>query len=256
MRFLSNLLLGLVAAVLVLALAVFALQNIGAVPVQFLGYRATGNVWWVVLAAAALGFVVAMLLMAPGRVAASWRIQGLWRQLQRQDQELATVRQQGADAEAEHNQLQQQYQQLQTQHNQLASEHQDMAAERERLLMERNQLRQQPVMAQPDPAPAIIPGMAAAPFVEMPSPPEAVQSDVPREDEVVTQRPYRTPSDEEIAHDVAPVSEQPSLADRVRNFFGQPSEPAAPAESPDADGDTTLPDSAFPRENGPVSPMP
>ncbi|HEV8189898.1 MAG TPA: LapA family protein, partial [Ktedonobacterales bacterium] len=122
MRTLSSLLLGLVAIVLVVALVIFALQNTGPVPLHFLGYGATGSIWWIALGAAALGFVVAYLLMLPGRVAASWRSQGLSRQMQRQDQELATARQQQAEVDAERTRLQQQYEQLQAQHDRLADE--------------------------------------------------------------------------------------------------------------------------------------
>jgi uncharacterized integral membrane protein len=274
MRFLSSLFLGLVAAILVLALAVFALQNLDGVPVHFLGYTGSGNVWWLVLAAAVLGFAVAFLLMLPGRVAASWRIQGLSRQMQRQDEELASVRQQQTDVETERSQFQQQYQQLQAQRDQLANERQNLiaerdrlAAERDRLLSERNQPSQpaqqrvdEPVMTQPQPAPAIVPGMAAAPYVDTQAQPSYApeRADVPREDRedvVLPSRPDPERIREAAENADTADGEQPSLVDRVRDFFRAPSEEAAPPpDQPSTDEDTTLPDNASPREDRPVGP--
>lgn len=284
MRFLSSLFLGLVAAILVLALAVFALQNLDGVPVHFLGYTGSGNVWWLVLAAAVLGFVVAFLLMLPGRVAASWRIQGLSRQMQRQDEELASVRQQQTDVETERGQFQQQYQQLQAQRDQLANERQSLiaerdrlAAERDRLLSERNQPSQpiqqgvdEPVMTQPQPAPAIVPGMAAAPYVEpyvdtqAPASYAPERPDVPRqdgEDVVLPSRPNPERIREATENADTAGGEQPSLVDRVRDFFRGPSgdaDPDQPSTDEDTtasraptDEDTTLPDSTFQREDRP-----
>jgi uncharacterized integral membrane protein len=247
--------------VLVVALAIFALQNTGTVPLQFLGYGATGNVWWIVLGAAVLGFVVAVLLMLPGRVAASWRIQGLSRQMQRQDQEIDAAHQQQMDMDAERTQFQQQYQQMQAQRDQLANNRQSLvaernqlAAERDRLLSERNQPSQQPierpVVAQ-QPAAAMIPGTSAAPFVETPPAPTPERSDVPREDVVMDQRPDPERIRETTEHDGTTQDEQPSLANRVRDFFHGPSEPSTPDTPPD---ETAQPDNAFTREDRPVGP--
>lgn len=272
MRFLTSLFLGLVAAALAIALAVFALQNLSAVQLQFLGYSGTGNVWWVALAAAALGFVVAILLTAPGRVAASWRIQGLSRQMQHQDQEYATLRQQQTDIDTERAKFQREYQQMQAQRDQLANDRHGLIVERDQLVAERNRLLnggaqfsqpvqqpaaqpvEQPAMAEPQPAVAIIPGMAAAPFVEMPPTPSTTErTDAPREDIVYSQKPNSDGVREPREQTDAASDEQPSLADRVRDLFRGSSRPSAPDNDNE---DTTLPDSAFPREDRPVSPMP
>ncbi|HEV8190148.1 MAG TPA: hypothetical protein VGP82_01485, partial [Ktedonobacterales bacterium] len=100
-------------------------------------------------------------------------------------------------------------------------------------------------------AAATIPGMSAAPYVTTPSSAAPERPEVPREDVVMDQRP----DPERIREATQPADttqdEEPSLVNRVRDFFRGPSEQAAPDEPPD---DTAQPDSAFPREDRPVGP--
>jgi uncharacterized integral membrane protein len=261
MRALSSLILGIVAIVLVVGLAILAVQNTGAVPLQFLGFGTSGHVWWIVLGAAIVGFLVAALFLLPGRVAAGWRSQGLSRQMERMDQELATVRQEHARVDAEHNQLQQQYQQLQVRHDQLAdergslvAERDKLAAEHDRLMGERDQMRQQPPMTRSDQPAAAAPDMAPPPATDTPYPAypaPPVRSDVPREDVAVGPPPNRERIEGTTEHADTGDGEQPSLGDRVRDFF-RPSQQAAPdQDQPPAD--TTVPDGTVPPEDRPVN---
>jgi uncharacterized integral membrane protein len=109
----------IIAAAIVAVLAIFAVQNIFGVPVHFLGYAFTGNIWWITVGAAVLGFLLAFILLVPGRIAASWRGRTLRREHEQMQQQLA-----GHHAE---------YEQLEREHMRLRSEYQQLATERDRL---------------------------------------------------------------------------------------------------------------------------
>ena len=72
--FIAGLILGL-------AIAIFALQNPGAVEVRFLRWQAQGPLALVVLLSAVGGLLVALLFGIPQLVAARWRIRSLERRL-------------------------------------------------------------------------------------------------------------------------------------------------------------------------------
>src|SRR5690242_17152522 len=69
MRVFISLIVGIIALVLSVALVIFAMQNIEAASLHFLPYSFTGNIAAVIVGSAILGFVVAILLMTPGRIA-------------------------------------------------------------------------------------------------------------------------------------------------------------------------------------------
>lgn len=93
---------GLLSALIpVLALAIFVVENIRAERYNVLGMTFTGNVWWVVTGAALLGFLVAALLLVPGRIAAGWRGRRLSRQAGQHERDLTTARAQDARHQAE-----------------------------------------------------------------------------------------------------------------------------------------------------------
>jgi len=70
----------ILALVVVVALAVFVVENLFQVRAQFLGLAFTASLWWIVAGAALLGALCSFLLLAPGRVAASWRNRTLVRE--------------------------------------------------------------------------------------------------------------------------------------------------------------------------------
>ena len=70
----------ILALVVVVALTVFVVENLFQVRAQFLGLAFTASLWWIVAGAALLGALCSFLLLAPGRVAASWRNRTLVRE--------------------------------------------------------------------------------------------------------------------------------------------------------------------------------
>lgn len=68
------------ALVVVIALAIFVVENLFQVRAQFLGLAFTASLWWIVVGAALLGALCSFLLLAPGRVAAGWRNRSLVRE--------------------------------------------------------------------------------------------------------------------------------------------------------------------------------
>jgi cell shape-determining protein MreC len=70
----------ILALVVVVALAVFVVENLFQVRAQFLGLAFTASLWWIVVGAALLGAFCSFLLLAPGRVAAGWRNRSLVRE--------------------------------------------------------------------------------------------------------------------------------------------------------------------------------
>jgi hypothetical protein len=93
------------AVVLFIVLAIFVVENIRTERYAFLGNTITGNVWWIVTAAALLGFVAAAALLVPGRVAVGWRSRRMGREAGRREQDLTTVRAQNAQHVAELSQV-------------------------------------------------------------------------------------------------------------------------------------------------------
>ncbi|MGZ3582670.1 MAG: lipopolysaccharide assembly protein LapA domain-containing protein [Ktedonobacterales bacterium] len=63
----------LVAVVILVILALFAFTNQLPLQVQFLRWTFDANLWWVVVGSVLLGALCALLLLAPGRLAAAWR---------------------------------------------------------------------------------------------------------------------------------------------------------------------------------------
>lgn len=102
----------LLAAIIIAALAIFAAQNIRLTPLHYLGMSFTGNVWWICVGSAVLGFILAFLLLAPGRVASGWRGRSLGRERTRLSDELAVVRAREAQLRADHEQLRARHSQL------------------------------------------------------------------------------------------------------------------------------------------------
>lgn len=120
MRGLKTFIVGVLSAAIIVALAIFAVQNLQGITAHFIGATFTPSVWWVSIGSAALGFILALLLLAPGRIATGWRARALDRDRLRRDQELSVLRQE---------------------HDSLRTQHAHLQAEREGLQTERDQLR-------------------------------------------------------------------------------------------------------------------
>lgn len=103
-----------------IVLAIFAVGNVGTISVTFARMRFPLPVWWIEIGSALIGFVMALLLMLPGRVATGWRARGLLREHERKDITIAQFREE---------------------RDRLQAENARLMAERDGLLTEREQLR-------------------------------------------------------------------------------------------------------------------
>jgi uncharacterized integral membrane protein len=133
MRAFGRFILWLLALLIVVALVVFAIQNVAPVSAHFLGYAFTGDLWMIVAACAVLGFVLALLLMTPGRLSAGWRARSVSRSHAQTERELAAVQARHAQLQMEHDRLAASHAGLQAERDQLAAQReQDLQAQRER----------------------------------------------------------------------------------------------------------------------------
>jgi len=227
--------------VLAATLAIFAVQNIETVPLKFLPYTFTGNVWWIAVGAAILGFLMALLLALPGRMAEIWHDRSTTYHVEQMNEELAAANRRKAGADAARRESQQQSQQLQTQLRQLIIEREDLIADRDRLRAERNTFRHQLAMTQQgmDTAPVT----AATPATNTPS--EASPVDADERDEDVATEPLAYPERDDVAPDDSDTevfaAERPAPKGRRRGFRRRatPSEDAT--EAGEAQGQASFP---------------
>lgn len=101
MRAITSFLVGIIAALVALSLAVIVVQNSSSVDVIFLGRTYQAATGWLLLIFAGVGFVVAFLLLIPGRLASAWRSWGLSKQTHRLQDKLVDVQTQYALLEGE-----------------------------------------------------------------------------------------------------------------------------------------------------------
>ena len=104
MRGVRNIVFTILEIIIVLLLAIFAVENIRTERYNFIGNTFPGNVWWTVAGSALLGFLLAALMLGPGWVAAGWRSRRLNQQSAQTGQELAALRAEHARLQAEHDQ--------------------------------------------------------------------------------------------------------------------------------------------------------
>lgn len=106
MRALGRALWVLLLALIIVVLAIFAVDNLRTVTVNFAGQAFTAGLWWVILGCAALGFLLGLLLLEPGRVISGWRARAMQRERDRTQVELGTLRERHAALQAERDTLQ------------------------------------------------------------------------------------------------------------------------------------------------------
>lgn len=236
MRFLSSLLGGVIVAIAAVLLTLFALENPQTVSLNFLGTRFSGNVWWLILGAAAVGVLLALLLIVPGRMMTGHRANSLSRANAEHERNLAELRDTHAQLQAERDRIagehdslgdefrrvreelvatrserdhaRQDRDQLATERNQFATERDQLQDEHERMTAERDQLR-----ARLDAMP--VPALAGA----------ATTVEAAREDQVVAHEVPEGPataearSEEDLVVAREPVATRPanpSLGERIR----------------------------------------
>ena len=132
LRFLGTIIL----VVAVVVLVIFAIQNTQAVQASFAGQTFSAGLWWLVIGAAILGFLVAAMLVMPGRISAGWRGRAARRTTVQREQELEALR---------------------NEHDQVRAEHERLAAEHRQVVAERDRLRSGDGTAQPVGASTVAP---------------------------------------------------------------------------------------------------
>jgi uncharacterized integral membrane protein len=142
MRLLSSILGDVIVAIAAVLLTLFALENSQLVSLNFLGARFAGNIWWLILGAAAIGFVLALLLALPGRVATGRRAYSLSRLNAKHQQNLAELRDAHAQLQAERERTGAEHDRLTADHNRLNEEFQRQREELVATRSERDQARQ------------------------------------------------------------------------------------------------------------------
>lgn len=112
MRAIGCFLLGIVAAVLVVAFGLFALENGQMTQFSFLGNTMRVNLWLLVGVPAVLGFLLALLAVTPARAAGDRHGSALRGQFRSLERDLTDQQRQNAELRTENNRWQARYQQL------------------------------------------------------------------------------------------------------------------------------------------------
>lgn len=120
MRTLGRIFWAILGAVIVVVMAVFAAENLAPVRARFVGSTFSASLWWIVVGSAVLGLVLGMLLVGPGRIAASWRARNAGRERERAQTELVALRERHSALQAERDTLQAERDHLRTRVTQLS----------------------------------------------------------------------------------------------------------------------------------------
>jgi uncharacterized integral membrane protein len=101
MRAITGFLVGIIAALVALSLGVIVIQNSVTTDVTFLGQSYQAPTGWLLLIFTVVGFVVAFLLLIPGRLGSAWRSWALSKQTHKLQDKLVDVQTQYALLEGE-----------------------------------------------------------------------------------------------------------------------------------------------------------
>lgn len=203
---------GMLALALVICGVIFVVENAATRSYSFLGATISLPLWAVVGLAALAGFLVALLVVTPARVAAEARYSQLRALARRQERDLA-------DTRAANERLQSQLTTLQAEHT-VATRERDAYRDRLdslRAAPERTEATMRTDRAEPAPAEPVPAAVQAAP----------TSGDVVvgrRETEMAAPGQAETAREAEREGTEAPVA-QGGLGDRLRTLFGRPSTP-------------------------------
>jgi hypothetical protein len=112
MRTLISFLIGIVVAAVVVGLGVLVAQNGQGEQFTVLGTSFQGDKGWLAVGAVALGFVLAFLVLIPGRLASAWRGWWLGRHGQVLEDRLRALREQHAELQGSHRRLLEEHQRV------------------------------------------------------------------------------------------------------------------------------------------------
>jgi hypothetical protein len=117
-------------AVLVAALLA---QNAHGEHLAYFGVNVAVNMAWILLGAATFGFVLALLLLIPGRIAVGFHAWGLDREAAQLEQQVALLRDQREELLDRHEALMEGQERTLRRYHQLLAEHKEVMAERDRV---------------------------------------------------------------------------------------------------------------------------
>jgi uncharacterized membrane protein len=112
MRTFVSLVIGIILAAVVVGLGVLVAQNGQGEQFTFLDTSLQGDKGWLAAGAVALGFVLAFLVLIPGRLASAWRGWWLGRQTQALEDRLRVLREQYAELQGSHRRLLEEHQRV------------------------------------------------------------------------------------------------------------------------------------------------
>src|SRR5262249_52345834 len=150
-----------------IVVSLFIAQNTHEEQLAFFGQEVTTNFAWVILGAASCGFIVALVLLMPGRIAASFHIWSLHREARDFEEHLALQGEELAVREERREQLLDRHEGLLEGQERLLGAYQRVMDELDQVMGERDQLATQLAVS------AVGSGQPAA-RVPPPTPPVAV----------------------------------------------------------------------------------
>jgi uncharacterized membrane protein len=112
MRTFIAFLIGIVMAAVVVGLRILVAENGQGEQFTFLGTTFQGDKGWLAAGAVALGFILAVLLLIPGRLASAWHRWTLGRQASALEDRLRVLREQHAELQGSHQRLLEEHQRV------------------------------------------------------------------------------------------------------------------------------------------------
>ena len=112
MRILMSFLVGIIMAAVAVGLGVLVTENSQSVHFMFLGTTFQGNKGWILAGAVVLGFLLAILLFIPGRLAGAQHRWTLRRQARAQEDRMRALREQHAELQGSHRSLLEEHQRV------------------------------------------------------------------------------------------------------------------------------------------------
>lgn len=141
MRALRIVVSGILSALIIVVLAIFAIENLQRVPARFFGNGFTPTLWWISIGSAVLGFVLALLVLEPGRIAARQSARSLSREHSWAEAEVDALRAERNGLRTERDQLRIRLSAAKDELRMLHMQYDHLQAEREDMRTERDQLR-------------------------------------------------------------------------------------------------------------------
>jgi len=112
MRILMSFLVGIIMAAVAVGLGVLVTENSQSEHFMFLGIAFQGNKGWILAGAVVLGFLLAILLLIPGRLASARHRWTLRRQARAQEDSMRALREQHAELQGSHRSLLEEHQRV------------------------------------------------------------------------------------------------------------------------------------------------